>query len=111
MACNAGGTVHGPVNHLHAALAALGGQYVVNTVGVRPGFPMLLAEVPVTNGRSRFIVGMRGNPRSAIVTLVSLVAPLLQGLTGRAEQPLPTARLAEPAPGRGDFPHLVPVPS
>src|SRR6266545_2310045 len=37
--CTTGGTMHGPVDHLHPALAALGGRYVINTVAVRPGFP------------------------------------------------------------------------
>src|SRR5690606_31546750 len=44
--CTTGGTMHGPVDHLHPALAALGGEYLVNTVAVRPGYPMLLARLP-----------------------------------------------------------------
>jgi molybdopterin molybdotransferase len=107
--CTAGGTMHGPVDHLRAALAGMGGRYVVHRVAVRPGFPMVLAEVPGADGRSRFVVGMPGNPQSAIVTMVTLVAPLLRGLAGQAEQSLPTVRLADPAPGRGGFARLVPV--
>ncbi len=50
--CTTGGTMHGPVDHLHPALARLGASYVVNTVAVRPGFPMLLARCPArTAGR------------------------------------------------------------
>ncbi len=45
-----GGTMHGPVDHLHPALAALDARYAVNTVEVRPGFPMLLATLPNPNG-------------------------------------------------------------
>jgi molybdopterin molybdotransferase len=107
--CTVGGTMHGPADHMRAALAALGGRYVVDRVAVRPGLSMLLAEVPARCGRPRFVVGMPGNPLSAIVTLVSLVVPLLQGLAGRPEPPLPTVRLAAPVHGRGDFAHLVPV--
>lgn len=107
--CTAGGTMHGPVDHLRAALAGLGGRHVVDRVAVRPGFPMVLAEVPGPDGRPRFVVGMPGNPQSAIVTMVSLVAPLLRGLAGRIEQALPTARLAGPAPGRGNLARLVPA--
>jgi molybdopterin molybdotransferase len=107
--CTAGGTMHGPVDHLRAALAGLGGRYLVDRVAVRPGFPMVLAEVPGPDGRPRFVVGMPGNPQSAIVTMVSLVAPLLRGLAGRAERPLPTVRLAGPAPGCGGFARLMPV--
>ncbi|WP_243706285.1 molybdopterin molybdotransferase MoeA [Micromonospora sp. KC721] len=106
LVCTTGGTMHGPVDHLHPALAALGAEYVVNTVAVRPGFPMLLARVTGADGRVRFVAGLPGNPQSAIVALVSLVAPLLAGLTGRPVPALPYAALAEPVPGRGAYTHL-----
>ena len=61
---------------------------MVNTVAVRPGFPMLLARVPGGDGRDRFVAGLPGNPQSAIVALVSLVAPLLAGLLGQPEPEL-----------------------
>jgi molybdopterin molybdotransferase len=103
--CTTGGTMHGPVDHLHPALAELGAEYVANTVAVRPGFPMLLATV--LRPRPRFVAGLPGNPQSAVVALMSLVEPLLRGLAGRDERTLPRVTLAEPAPGRGDFTHLV----
>ena len=106
LVCTTGGTMHGPVDHLHAALRELGAEYVVNTVAVRPGFPMLLARLAGPDGRDRFVAGLPGNPQSAIVALVSLVAPLLAGLRGRALPALPQATLAEPVPGRGDYTHL-----
>ncbi|MCP2326025.1 molybdopterin molybdotransferase [Hamadaea flava] len=100
--CTTGGTMHGPVDYLHGALRELGAEYAVNTVAVRPGFPMLIAQLP----GGQFVAGLPGNPQSALVALVSLVVPLLAGLTGR---PFPTpaqAVLAEGIPGRGDFTHL-----
>jgi molybdopterin molybdotransferase len=103
--CTTGGTMHGPVDHLHPALAELGASYVANTVAVRPGFPMLLASVP--GRRPRFVAGLPGNPQSAIVALMSLVEPLLAGLAGRPAPSLSSVRLAEPVPGRGEFTHLV----
>ncbi|GIJ81039.1 molybdopterin molybdotransferase [Micromonospora phaseoli] len=106
LVCTTGGTMHGPVDHLHPALAELGADYVVNTVAVRPGFPMLLAQVVGADGRARFVAGLPGNPQSAIVALVSLVAPLLAGLTGRPLPALPHVTLAEPIAGRGDHTHL-----
>ena len=106
LVCTTGGTMHGPVDHLHPALRAVGAEYVVNTVAVRPGFPMLLARISGDDGRERFIAGLPGNPQSAIVALVSLVAPLLAGLHGRAAPVLPRYRLGAPLPGRGDFTHL-----
>ncbi|MFI7025844.1 molybdopterin molybdotransferase MoeA [Micromonospora sp. NPDC049900] len=106
LVCTTGGTMHGPVDHLHPALAELGADYVVNTVAVRPGFPMLLARVVGGDGRVRFVAGLPGNPQSAVVALVSLVAPLLAGLAGRVAPVLPHVTLAEPVPGRGDHTHL-----
>jgi molybdopterin molybdotransferase len=77
-------------------------------VGVRPGFPMLLAEVAGAGpaGRSSFVAGLPGNPQSAIVALVSLVVPLLRGLAGQPPARLPPVTLAAPVPGRGDHTHL-----
>lgn len=106
LVCTTGGTMHGPVDHLHPALRHLNAEYVVNTVAVRPGFPMLIARVTGDDGRSRFIAGLPGNPQSAVVALVSLVAPLLAGLQGRRQPVLPTVTLAEPIAGRGAYTHL-----
>ncbi|MFE9651497.1 molybdopterin molybdotransferase MoeA [Micromonospora sp. NPDC006431] len=106
LVCTTGGTMHGPVDHLHPALAELGADYVVNTVAVRPGFPMLLARLVGDDGRVRFVAGLPGNPQSAVVALVSLVAPLLAGLQGRPMPVLPQVTLAEPVHGRGDYTHL-----
>lgn len=88
-----GGTAAGPVDHLHRALAACGGSLVVDSVAVRPGHPMLAATV----GRT-WVVGLPGNPQSAVVALMSLAAPILAGLSGR--DPLP--RLAT-ATASGDL--------
>ncbi|MEV6598971.1 molybdopterin molybdotransferase MoeA [Actinoplanes sp. NPDC051346] len=104
--CTTGGTMHGPVDHLHPALAALGAEYVVNTVAVRPGFPMLLATVAGSDGRPRFLAGLPGNPQSAVIALVSLVAPLLAGLHGRELPSLPRVELTQDVAGRGGFTHL-----
>ena len=104
--CTTGGTMHGPVDHLHPALSRLGAEYVVNTVAVRPGFPMLLARVSGPDGRPRFLAGLPGNPQSAVIALVSLVAPLLAGLHGRDLPALPRVELTAPVPGRGGFTHL-----
>ncbi|WP_344085939.1 molybdopterin molybdotransferase MoeA [Luedemannella helvata] len=102
LVCTTGGTMHGPVDHLHPALAALGARYVVNTVAVRPGFPMLVAQLP----DGKFVAGLPGNPQSAIVALMSLVEPLIAGLHGRAVPPRGTVTLGEPVPGRGGYTHL-----
>ena len=61
--------MHGPVDHLHPALAELGAEYVVNTVAVRPGFPMLLATLARPGRPPRPPGGLPGNPQSAVVAL------------------------------------------
>jgi molybdopterin molybdotransferase len=104
--CTTGGTMSGPVDHLHPALAELGAEYVVNTVEVRPGFPMLLAAVPRPDGGSALVAGLPGNPQSAVVALVSLVGPAIAGLLGRPLPQLSRIRLATPVPGRGGHTHL-----
>ncbi|MFC7276727.1 molybdopterin molybdotransferase MoeA [Paractinoplanes rhizophilus] len=106
LVCTTGGTMHGPVDHLHPALAKLGAEYVVNTVAVRPGFPMLLARVPGPDGRTRFLAGLPGNPQSAVIALITLVAPLLAGLQGRPAPRLAMVEASAPVPGRGGFTHL-----
>ncbi|HEU4346183.1 MAG TPA: molybdopterin-binding protein, partial [Actinoplanes sp.] len=106
LVCTTGGTMHGPVDHLHPALAALGAEYVVNTVGVRPGFPMLLARLTGADGRTRFLAGLPGNPQSAVIALVTLVQPLLAGLAGRSLVQHRLVRTSTPVPGRGDQTHL-----
>jgi molybdopterin molybdotransferase len=100
--CTTGGTMHGPVDHLHPALAKLGAEYVVNTVAVRPGYPMLVAKLP----GGQFVAGLPGNPQSTMVAISSLVEPLLAGLAGRRPPFLPTVRLGTDIPGRGEFTHL-----
>ena len=104
--CTTGGTMHGPVDHLHPALAHLGAQYVINTVRVRPGYPMMLATLDRPGGRPALLAGLPGNPQSAVVALMSLVAPALAGLCGRAEPLLPRVHLGQAIPGRGEYTHL-----
>lgn len=109
LVCTTGGTMRGPVDHLHPALAKLGAQYVVNTVAVRPGFPMLLARLPGSGGRTALLAGLPGNPQSAVIALLSLVAPALAGWRGRPApgvDDLPRVRLGATVRGRGDDTHL-----
>lgn len=103
--CTTGGTMHGPVDHLHPALAKLEAEYVVNTVAVRPGYPMMVSKVR-DGARVSFVAGLPGNPQSAVVALMSLVSPLLAGLTGAGMPALPAVTLGAPVSGRGDYTHL-----
>jgi molybdopterin molybdotransferase len=75
-----GGTADGPRDHVHAAIAALKGELIIDRVKVRPGHPMLLAHINKTP-----LVGLPGNPQSAIVALLTLGHPVIDALMGRKE--------------------------
>ena len=86
-----GGTAAGPVDHLHAAIAEVGGVLEVDSVAVRPGHPMLLARL----GERRWLLGLPGNPQSAVVALLSLGGPLLAALNGQPLTELDRITLGE----------------
>lgn len=77
-----GGTAAGPVDHLHTAVADLDGRLVVDSVASRPGHPMLLATFETSDG-PRWLLGLPGNPQSAIVALMTLGQPVIDGLLGK----------------------------
>lgn len=76
-----GGTAAGPVDHLHNAIIEAGGEFLIDAVLVRPGYHQLMARIG-----NQFLIGLPGNPQSAVIGLLSLVVPLMAGMTG---QPLP----------------------
>src|SRR3954451_12315495 len=57
----------------------------------------------------RAYVGLPGNPLSACVTLLTLVAPVLDALRGVPPAELPTVELGETLKGRDPDSRLVPV--
>jgi molybdopterin molybdotransferase len=81
-----GATSVGPADHARAVLDELGAVLLVDGVACRPGHPQLLARLP----DDRFVVGLPGNPLAALVAALTVLAPLLARLGGRA-----------PASGRG----------
>ncbi|MFD5502636.1 molybdopterin-binding protein [Streptomyces sp. NPDC127061] len=106
-----GSTAAGPVDFLHDVLREAGARLLVDSVAVRPGHPMLLAELPpTTDGRSRRLVGLPGNPLAAVAGAVTLAAPLLRRLGGHPDpEPLRTVA-AEALPGHPRDTRLLPVP-
>ncbi|WP_210481574.1 molybdopterin molybdotransferase MoeA [Naasia sp. SYSU D00948] len=84
-----GGTADGPTDVLRSALA--GCRLVVDRVAMRPGAPALLAVRP--DGRP--VLALPGNPFAALVALLTLGAPLLDGMLGRPSPPLLGAPAAE----------------
>ena len=101
-----GSTSVGPTDLLHGALGAAGARLIVDSVAVRPGHPMLLAELApagqvtsppgnrpsgehLDGGSGRWLVGLPGNPLAAVSGLVTLAQPLLRRLGGH---PRPATR-------------------
>jgi len=78
-----GGTADGPRDHVHAAIESLHGNLIIDRVKVRPGHPMLLAHI-----NQKPLVGLPGNPQSAIVALLTLGQPVIDSLMGRKEAQL-----------------------
>ncbi|MFE4305490.1 molybdopterin molybdotransferase MoeA [Streptomyces sp. NPDC056891] len=105
-----GSTAAGPVDFLHDALAELGARLLVDSVAVRPGHPMLLAELPPrADGGPRRLVGLPGNPLAAVAGAVTLAVPLLRRLGGHADaEPLRTT-CAAALPGHPKDTRLLPV--
>jgi molybdopterin molybdotransferase len=82
-----GGTAAGPVDHLHNAIIDAGGSFVIDAVLVRPGYHQLMAKIG-----DRHLIGLPGNPQSAVIGLLSLAVPFLAGANG---QPLPELETCE----------------
>ncbi len=79
-----GGTADGPRDFLQDAILKLNGKIHINKVAMRPGHPQMFGEV---NGKP--LIGLPGNPQSAIVALMTLGQPLIDAMFGRKLQELP----------------------
>lgn len=99
-----GGTAGGPVDHVHPVLARAAAELLVDGVAVRPGHPMLLAEL----ASGRHLVGLPGNPLAAVSGLLTLAEPLLRALGGRAVQPAYHAPVRDEVHGHPYDTRLVP---
>ncbi|MFJ3221609.1 molybdopterin molybdotransferase MoeA [Kitasatospora sp. NPDC086801] len=115
-----GGTAAGPVDFLHRALAEAGARLLVDGVAVRPGHPMLLAQLPSAEFPSagsasaglpgeRHLVGLPGNPLAAVVGTVTLALPLLHARSGRSAGAPALAPAAVGLPGHPVDTRLLPV--
>jgi molybdopterin molybdotransferase len=85
-----GATSAGPADHLHEALRVLHADVLVDGVACRPGHPQMLAVLP----DGRFVVGLPGNPFAALAAGLTLLAPLLEVLSGREPSPTRKVELA-----------------
>lgn len=82
-----GGASVGDHDHTRTTVRGLGGQLLFEKVALRPGKPTWFAKLG-----SRPILGLPGNPASAIVCARLFLRPLLDRMCGR--DPAPSARAA-----------------
>lgn len=73
-----GGVSMGDHDYVPQTVAACGGEVVFHKLPVRPGRPILGAVGP----KGQAIVGLPGNPVSAIVGMCRMVSPMLRMLAG-----------------------------
>ena len=98
-----GGASVGDRDLLRAAFAEAGADEVFAGVAVRPGKPFWHARTPRGEGTC-LMVGLPGNPASALVTARLLLAPLIGVLTGLGTEAFTRTKrlpLAEGAPSPG----------
>jgi len=92
-----GGASVGDYDFVKSAFRKCGGEILFEKVAVRPGKPTWFGRI----GPAR-IVGLPGNPASAIVTATLFVRPLIAALGGADPKALEsTAPLSAPLPANG----------
>lgn len=95
-----GGASVGARDHAKAMFAPLGMELLFSKVAIKPGKPVWLGRVGAT-----LVMGLPGNPGSALVTARLLLAPLVAGLLGQ-KIPAPLQwidlPLAAPIPATSD---------
>ncbi len=97
-----GGASVGDHDLVKPALETLGLRLDVASVAVRPGKPTWFGQL--ADGRR--VLGLPGNPASALVCAELFLKPILQALVGLPPGPmLETARLATPLPANGAREH------
>ena len=74
-----GGASVGERDFAKAMFAPAGLELIFSKVAIKPGKPVWFGRAG-----GRLVLGLPGNPNSALVTARLLLAPLLHGLTGRA---------------------------
>ena len=74
-----GGTASGPVDHLHNAIVDVGGEFLIDAVLVRPGYHQLMARIG-----EQILIGLPGNPQSAVIGLLTLAVPLISGANAKS---------------------------
>jgi molybdopterin molybdotransferase len=97
-----GGASVGDHDLVKPALAELGLQPIVESVAVRPGKPTWFGRL----GDGRRVLGLPGNPASALVCAELFLRPLLRAMQGADPAPrMIVAKAARAMPGNGGREH------
>jgi molybdopterin molybdotransferase len=102
-----GGSSVGARDHVPAAIDGLGAPgVVVHGLRVKPGKPTVLGAVG-----TKPVVGLPGNPTSALTILDAIASAVFRALTGQTDARRATvaATAAEPFPGRAGWTWYVPA--
>ena len=101
-----GGISVGETDWVKQAFAEMGGQLDFWTVAIKPGKPFAFGR-----RGEKLLLGLPGNPVSALLSFFLLGRPALLRLQGarNLHPPASWGKLAEPLSNRGDRPHFVRV--
>jgi molybdopterin molybdotransferase len=100
-----GGASVGDHDHARPALMRLGLKLAVEKIALRPGKPTWFGAA-----RQGLVLGLPGNPASALVCAMLFLRPLIEAMLGRDPQAciaLRRARLAHPLPANGPREHYL----
>ncbi len=100
-----GGTGRSAADHVRPVAEELGGTSIVGSVAMRPGHPALLRGLP----GGRLLVGLPGNPLAALMAVVTLLEPLLEGASGQPPSSPVAVRAGEAVRGAGHSHRLLPA--
>lgn len=90
MVITTGGTASGPRDFLRMVLEKSDASLHLDGVHVRPGHPMMLATLSRADGGTLPVIGLPGNPLSAIVGLLTLAQPIINSFLGIKQPALET---------------------
>lgn len=98
-----GGTGGSHADQVRTAVQALGAEFLVPSVAMRPGGPTFLARTP-----DRLVLGLPGNPLASVLGLLAIGGPLLEACSGRSAG-ASTVTVETGIEGRRHTTRLVPV--
>ncbi|MEO8560219.1 MAG: molybdopterin-binding protein, partial [Rhodospirillales bacterium] len=87
-----GGASVGDHDLVQKALAEAGGTLDFWKIAMRPGKPLMFGSVGIPGGAGTKLLGLPGNPVSAMVCALLFLRPVVQKLAGHQDTSLPISR-------------------